>query len=350
MDNIPERRTTLKDVALEAGVSVSLVSHVLNNYPSIREETRRRVWAAREKLGYEPNLAARQLRSQRVGKSVRTRNLALVILEENLDYTLSMPLIDAFSRDLHARSLHPLVLKLPESIEGERDLPASLRDRSVDGFLLMGDLRPRHLRLFESLQLPYVIIGNEESTPKCVIVKPDVSAGAAEAMKKLFAMGHTRIGFVSERMDTCYHLEILAAFRQAYERRGMPLNEDWVQISGQAFKGGFEPMMRLLAMPERPTAVLFANVRIAAHALEALRQRHLEVPEAMRLLAFSGTVEVEIRPEIDRIIVDYEMMGTVAIKALLDRIADPGQPGVTISIPCASTAGRAYGSALPVGR
>ena len=338
-DGNPNRRSTLKDVALEAGVSISMVSHVLNNYPSIREETRKRVWAAKEKLDYQPNQAARQLRRRSAGRNGGTRNLALVILENPPACVLTLPLIDVFSRDLHARDLHPLVLKLPATIESERDLPASLRNRGVDGLILTGDLSSRCLELFGSLNLPYVIVGNEEPNPKCTTVKPDVSTGTADGMKALFALGHTRIGFVTEQMDTCYHQEILAAFRQSYERRGLELKEDWIQVSGQVSEGGIEPMRRILQAQDVPTAILFTNVRIAANGLEMLRQRHLEVPRDMRLLAFSGTVEVEIRPEIDRIIVDYEVLGLVAIKALLDRIADPQQPGVTISVPCSVSVG-----------
>ncbi len=71
------RCTTLRDVAEEAGVSVSLVSHVLNNYPSFREETRRRVWAASGKLGYKPNQNARQLQAQCKNGTLRTRNIAM---------------------------------------------------------------------------------------------------------------------------------------------------------------------------------------------------------------------------------------------------------------------------------
>jgi LacI family transcriptional regulator len=335
----PDRRPTLKDVALEAGVSVSMVSHVLNNYPSIREETRKRVWAAKEKLDYQPNQAARQLRRQSANRAGGTRNLALVILENPPACVLTLPLIDVFSRDLHARDLHPLVLKLPATIESERDLPASLRNRGVDGVILTGDLSSRCLELFGSLNLPYVVVGNEEPSPKCTTVKPDVSSATADGMKALFALGHTRIGFVTEQLDTCYHREILAAFRQAYERRGLPLREEWIQASGRVSEGGIVPMKRLLQAQDVPTAILFTNVRIAANGLEMLRQHHLDVPGDMRLLAFSGTVEVEIRPEIDRIIVDYEVLGLVAIKALLDRIADPLLPGLTIGVPCSVSVG-----------
>lgn len=343
----PSSSPTLQDVAREAGVSVSLVSHVLHNYPSIRPETRRRVLAAREKLGYQPDLHARNLRARRRQNPAATRHVGLVIVETKPSYPLYMPLIDAFSRDLHRRELHPLVLALPAGVRREDELPASLRDREMDGFLLTGELSAETLNLFASLDLPYVIVGNEAAAPGRRIVQPDVATGTAEAMKILFDLGHTRVALVAERLDTRYHQEILAAFRQAYQRRSLSLKEDWIYTSGRIDEGGFEPMERLLNAPELPTAILFTNIRMAANAWQLLRERGLQVPQQMSLLAFSGTTEPEGRVPIDRMVVDYEALGTLAVKALLERIADPAQPGLTVNLPCAYWKGSTCGAPAP---
>lgn len=328
-------RPTLRDVAREAGVSVSLASHVLNNYPSIREETRQRVWAAREKVGYKPNLHARHLRSGGSGaSSSRTRNVALVVAETNPPYAIYMPLISAFSRELLQHDLNPLVFALPTEVRSERELPASLRDRTVDGFLLTGELSIPTLDLFDSLELPYVVVGNEVVDSRRTMIQPDVGTATVEAMRSLFDLGHKAIGLVSERFTTCYHQMILSAFRQAYREREMELKSEWIQSSGRREEGGFEPMERLLGLANRPTALLFTNMRIAANAFAMARDRGLGVPGDLSLVTFSGTAEPETSVAIDRLVVDYQMLGTLAVKVLLDRIADPTQPCLTINVPC----------------
>lgn len=329
-----KKRPTLKDVAQEAGVSFSMVSHVLNNYPSIRETTRQRVWDARQKLGYQPNLHARTLRASHRLPQALTRNIGLVIVESNPSYPIYMPLISSFSQELHQRDLHPLVLTMPTSIKTERDLPASLRDRNMDGFLLIGALSEDLFVLFDSLGLPYVIVGNEVAGSKRSMVKPDVATGVAEGMDLLFGLGHTEIGLVAERLTSCYHQEILSGFRGAYAQRGLELRDEWIQSSGRINEGGYAPMERLLRIEKVPSAILFTNIRVALNALNLMRQRDFEIPVDVSLLTFSGTDESENFMPIDRMVVDYAILGTVAVKTLLERVADPATPCLTVSVPC----------------
>jgi len=328
------KHPTLRDVAREAGVSVSLVSHVLNNYPSIREETRQKVWAAREKLGYKPNLHARQLRAVGSAGAVRTRNLALVIVETEPSYPIYMPLITAFSGELLQRDLNPLVFTLPTELSTQRELPACLRDRTVDGFLLTGELSRSTLELFDSVELPYVVVGNEVADSHRTLVQPDVSTATAEAMKRLFDLGHTAIGLIGEQFNSCYHQLILSAYRQALKERELEQKPEWIQSGGRHKEGGFEPMERMLALPDRPTAILFTNIRIAANAFALAREHGLSIPDDLSLLAFSGTAEPEGHVAINRLIVDYQLLGVIAVKMLLERIAEPAQPRLTVSVPC----------------
>jgi len=328
-----EKRVTLRDVAKEAGVSASMVSHVLHNYPAIREETRRKVWAASAKLGYKPNLQARQLRAG-VSGAGRTRNLALVIVETDPPYAIYMPMINTFSRELLQRDLHPLVLSLPTEIGSVGELPACLRDRSVDGFLLMGELSRDTMGLFDSLALPYVVVGNEGADSNRTLIQPDVATATREAVQRLFEMGHKDIGLVSERFVSGYSQMILFAFRQAYRERELDLKPEWIQSSGRRLEGGIEPMKRMLALSNRPTALLFTNIRIAANAYGLAREHGLEIPGDLSMVAFSATGEREAQVPVDRLVVDYPMLGTLAVKLLLEKIEDPAHPRLTVNLPC----------------
>lgn len=328
----------LKDVAAEAGVSVATASQALNNYPNISEATRQKVWQAKEALGYMPNANARNLRMNRGSRQTRTStgNLALVIVHPVPDHTLFyMTLVTGFSTAVQGRDLHPLVLTLSSIPQSEREMPASLRNRGVDGFLLTGVVPPPVLARFASLGLPCVLLGNEDLEQECCLVKPDVAAGTLGAMKRLFSLGHTAIGLIAQRMDTCYHREIFEAYKLAYERQGLPFRNQWVRNIGAPIAEPDREVEALLGLSPRPTALLLTNTRSAGLTYDLLQRRGIRIPGDMSLVTFSGTSETEIRTTIDRIVVDNEVLGTVGVRALLDRIAAPDQACVSISVPCA---------------
>jgi LacI family transcriptional regulator len=338
---IMKRDVVLKDVAEEAGVSVATASQVFNNYPNISESTRKKVWQAKETLGYMPNAHARNLRVNRGSRQSRTAtgNLALVIVDPQPNPSYYMNLVQGFSASVQERDLHPLVLMVTSVPPSEREMPASLRNRGVDGLLLTGIIPSPVLERFMALGLPCVVLGNEEFEQECCIVKPDVAAGTLGAMKKLFALGHKAIGLVTQRLDTCYHREILDAYKLAYTRQGLVPRDEWVRNIGEPLKGPMSAIDALLTLSPRPTALLFTNTRSAGQAYDQIQRSGLNIPRDISLITFSGTSETEIRDSIDRIVVDNEALGTLGVKTLVDRIAGPNQPNVCVSIPCACVDG-----------
>lgn len=342
-----KRSVVLKDVADEAGVSIATASQVLNNYPNIKESTRKRVWKAKEDLGYQPNAHARNLRVNRGQRQATTAtgNIALVIVDPVPNITYYMTMVHGFSKAVQERDLHPLVLTMTSVPLSEREMPASLRNRGVDGFLITGVIPPSVQSHFAALGLPYVLLGNEDTEQDCCIVKPDVVAGTFAAMRKLFGLGHKAIGLVAQRLDTCYHREILEAYKLAYERQGLAFRRDWIRDLGAPLAEPTGEIEALLGLSPRPTALLFTNTRAAGQAFDQLQKRGLEVPRDMSLMAFSGTSEADIRTSIDRIVVDNEALGKIGLKTLLDRIASPGQSCLSVSLPCAVVEGGSCGVA-----
>ncbi len=331
----------LRDVAEQAGVSVATASQALNNYPNISESTRKKVWQAKEDLGYEPNAHARSLRVNRGRRQTTTAtgNVALVIVDPVPNITYYMAMVHGFSKAVQERDLHPLVLTLTSVPLSEREMPASLRNRGVDGFLIAGVIPPAVQSHFSALGLPYVLLGNEDTEPECCIVKPDVVAGTFATMKKLFAMGHKAIVLVAQRLDTCYHREILEAYKLAYERQGLALRREWIRDLGAPLAEPTGEIEALMGLSPRPTALLFTNTRSAGNAFDQLQKRGVEIPRDMSLISFSGTSETDIRASIDRIVVDNEALGKIGFKTLLDRIAMPGQACMSVSLPCAVVEG-----------
>ena len=178
----------LKDVAVRAGVSIRTVSNVVNDYPYVRAETRARVQAAIDELGYRPNLTARQLRRGRTGM------IALAVPDLTVPYFAELA-----GHVLMAAERQGLTLLIEETA-GSRDREVMLvqgpRSKAIDGLLLSplgvdADDLPTG-----SESVPLVLLGERIYDPRFDHVAIDNVAAAETATRHLLASGRRRVAAV----------------------------------------------------------------------------------------------------------------------------------------------------------
>jgi DNA-binding LacI/PurR family transcriptional regulator len=263
---------TIKDVAREAGVSISTVSHSLSGKRPISEPTRRRVLEAVERLGYRPNWNARSL------VSGRTRVIGLVVAD------ISNPFYPTAARgveDVAIERDYSLVICSTDGNERrEREYIDVLEARQVDGIVYMAGLGSNR-RLAElvarggipvvtaderlrDLDLPGVFLMNER-------------AGAMVA-DHLAALGHTRLGFIGGPRHLPTVGERLAGFAAGAASHGLALADGWVTYADNRAEGGQLAAAVLMALDVPPTAVFVANDMMALGVLEYCRSAGLAVP------------------------------------------------------------------------
>jgi|GEM_PF-5126176 len=333
------RKPTIKDVAREAGVSPTTASYAFNDSPLLPESTKQRVRAAGEKLGYQPNLFARNLRRNRHDTPFRTGNIGFVTLDRNIEDVIYMPLIKAFSQEIQSRKKHPIYLNVPVDKFVGGWQPLYLRERNLDGFLLTGILTEEAVDLFQQFGIPFVILGNYNLRARVPMVKTDVSRGVSEGLDYLFSLGHTDIGLVSEIFIHEYQQEVVREYRDWFRRKGLPLNELWIQESGCIYEGGFVPTERLLGFSQQPTAILVTDYRVACGVMKTLERHGLKAGEDVSVLALSGNEYVQYPYLIDRIAVDTEEWVRLGISLLMEHIESTQKPPVTTLFPYTLHAG-----------
>ena len=193
-NRVARKHVGIRDVAAAAGVSVTTVSHVLNDTPHTRtsDDTRNRVKAAAEELGYQPNRLARGLRIQASGmvgliteEIATTPHAGKIILgaqEEASRQNLMLAIINS--------SLNP-------SVEiGSAEVRAFL-DRQADGVIYATVYHDEVNPPEEMLGIPAVLIGARDSRGEIPSFMPDERAGAASVVDMLVAAGHKRIAFAA---------------------------------------------------------------------------------------------------------------------------------------------------------
>ncbi|HEX2134196.1 MAG TPA: LacI family DNA-binding transcriptional regulator [Actinophytocola sp.] len=311
----------MKDVAALAGVSITTVSHVVNSTRSVAPETRAKVLDAIERTGYTGDAIARSL------VTGGTRSLGVAISLAANPYFAE--LIRAIEHET-TRSGYTLVLAdTHDEPDAEQAAVRTLRSRRVDGLILTPSPRATGTVLPElrRLGLPVVLLDRLTTSQDLDQVGPENVYATSGLVGHLADLGHRRIGMISGAPGLATTSERVLGYRLGLGRARLTWDEELV-VSGGTGLGG------LLALDDPPTAVIAGNNAMLTGVLHECRRRGLKVG---RDLAVVGYDEVEwaelLDPPVTTVAQPVEEMGRLAVRLLLDRIADPDRPPVTKRLP-----------------
>lgn len=312
-----ERRATIVDVARRAGVSKGLVSFALNGRPGVSAQTRERILAAAEELGWQPSQRAR-------GLSVsRAFALGLVVARpaELLGADPFFPAFIAGVETVLSERGQALVLQVVTSPEAEVEGYSRLaRDGRVDGVFLL-DLREKDPRfaLLEELGLPAVTLNRWPGESRFPAVCLDDRAGIGSAVRHLADLGHTRIAHVSGPHDFVHGAHRRGAWADALDELGLPRGPE-VESDFSA-DGGTAATQRLLSRTDPPTAIVYANDLMAVAGMAVARERGLSVPEQVSMTGFDDSVLAQhVHPPLTTVRTDTFSWGRQTASTLLDLI------------------------------
>ena len=308
----PPARPTIADVARRAGVSIAAVSFAVNGRAGVGEETRRRILAAAEELGWRPSAPARALTSARAGAVGLVLARALGVLETD-------PFFIRFLAGIE-RGLAPhdeaLLLQVADSPAEEIDPGAYVRlvaAGRVDGFLLT-DVRlddPR-FALVAGLGVPAVVAGRPGPDCPFPAVETDHAAGMAAMVDALSARGHERIGFVGGFAHYEHVMRRRSEWEAGLARAGL--------APGPAAHADLaDPDARAATarvLEARPSAVVYTSDLLAMGGLAAARERGLRVPEDLAVAGFDDSPMAAIA-DLASVRIDYAGLGEAAAAALM---------------------------------
>ena len=315
MAHISSAGASLADVAKLAGVSAQTVSRVANDSPSVRSDTRERVLAAMEQLGYRPSFAARSLRRG----SYRSVGVAV---SGNISDTGRRLQVEGTARVASARAFAmTLVLLDVEATFAE----ASRRIESlpVDGQILHLSSVPADFDCFEPpAALPTVIISTRPHS-LCATVSNDQVACSRTIVEHLIGKGHREIRFVGGKPNSPTNLSRIQGWEETLAAHGLavaePLLGDW------SADCGYELGARLAA-DESCTAVYASNDAVALGVIQALRDAGKRVPEDVSVVGVDDSLAgIVPKLELSSYRFDNERVGSVAFDLAVGPSAD-GQP------------------------
>jgi DNA-binding LacI/PurR family transcriptional regulator len=277
---------TIRDVAKQAGVGLGTVSRVLNDSPLVSDATRQRVVDVIAELNYSPSLLARRLS---LGK---TLTIATV-----LPFLTRPSCVERLRgiESMLAKSEYDLIVFNVETT-GRRD--ACFRDvprrERVDGVLIIS-LTPRDddVAWFNSSGVPVVLVDAKHPALSCAMT--DDVRGGRLATRHLIDLGHRRIGYVSDPLESPFNftssLDRFWGYRAALDAAGIVFRPEYHQ---QGKHGRYEARRlttELLTLPQPPTAIFAASDTQAMGVLEAAQDVGLRVPQDLSVVGYDD-VEV----------------------------------------------------------
>jgi LacI family transcriptional regulator len=314
----------MKDVAELAGVSITTVSHVVNSTRSVAPETKARVLAAVEQTGYTGDAIARSL----VTGGTRTLGVAISLVANRY----FAELLRSMEHEI-TRSGYTLVLAdTHDDPATEQAAIRMLRSRRVDGLILTPSPRESGTVLPElrPLGIPVVLVDRLTNAQDVDQVGPENIYASSDLVQHLASLGHRRIAMISGTEGLATTTERVLGYRLGLGRAKLTWDAALV-VSGQP---AAEALGQLLALPEPPTAVVAGNNVALTGVLHECRARGLKVGRDLAVVGYDDVEWAElVDPPVTTIAQPVAEMGHVAVRMLLDRIADPSRKASTARLP-----------------
>ena len=301
----------MEDVARLAGVSRALVSLVIRDSPKVSERSRRDVLAAAERLGYRPNLLARNLASR--------RTMTIGVLLNDLHNPFFAEVADGILEEADQTEYGVLFSTGRRRPADEAQAVEAFLELRVDGIILVSPHIPARRIEAAAQEVPLVVVARVLRSPVVDTVSNDERVGADLAVEHLVGLGHEQIVHIDGGSGAGGPPR-RAGYRRAMRRHGLAeqarvVHGDFTELSGS------RAVSQLLGDGDLPTAIFAANDLSAVGALDRLEEAGLRVPADVSLVGYDNTgLAAMHHMSLTTIDQPRAAMGRLAVVTLLERI------------------------------
>ena len=319
-------KPTIRDVAAEAGVSIAAVSNVLNNRGRIGEKARVRILEASKRLGYFPNAAGSSLRSR------KTDNIGLLFypscakIFNNAFYSEVMT---ALEEEL-TRMNQSLLLAGYDISTQQNELPKFIRSGNVDGAIIMGGCPNDFVeRIHEFRNLPLLLLDTDINSMVIDSITSDSFHAEIRAVQYLAKCGHSNIAFIRYDQNDFNQDVREKGVLEGAKQAGLPEPKIIrININHEAYAETCK------LIHQGVTAILAVNDNMGAELVQLAFGNGLRVPEDFSLIGFDDSrYAISVSPALTTLRTDKRTLGTLGVRTLLERIADPDLPARKLILP-----------------
>lgn len=316
INNKKQHRTSLKDLALELGVSIATVSRALRNSPEIGKEMQQRVKELAKKLNYRPNPFAQSLR--------REAPKIIGVVVPNLVTHYYSAVLDGIEDRARREGYSVISANSHENYEDEAHAVDNFISMHVEGIVACLSQTTTDYHHFEEIAemgIPLVFFGRTCLTERFSSVTANGDEAARQATQHLIDTGSRRIAFVGGPN----HLDMVRrrkhGYLEALRDNHLPIDRDIVICDKIDYQVALERTLQLLKSDKRPDAILAFNDIITFAAFTAIKESGLRIPDDVALIGFTDDVHAAyVTPRMSAIQDQSYKMGVKACELLLRSI------------------------------
>ncbi len=318
-----QQQVTIKDIAIAVGMSVSSVSRALSDHPHISEETKVKVNAVAQQLGYRYNALAAALR--------RSRSKTIGLIVPRISMAFQAAVITAIQNSLQDFGYNLMIFQSNESPEQEEKIVNLLMGTQVEGLIVSVTLYTKDYHVFDRSTLgnvPVVFYDRVPIDKACHKIVGDEYSGGYQVTKHLLEQGCRRIAHISGPLSCSIYLQRLNGYKEALREFRVPYDEDIVYFHELNKENTLKSCDLLFTGKQVPDAVFACNDTSALAVLEYAREHQISVPTQLKVTGYANDSRTEIsRPQISSVEQFPHLMGEGAAKLIMDLIEGSEQPG-----------------------
>ena len=323
---------TIKDIAKAAGVSTATVSYVINGTKSVSSKRKNRVLEIIEKTGYTPLNAARCLRTKKPG-------VIGILVEDIMAYPTS-PIIDGISEHIEKTEYGMLLsnLRMIDSLYNRyeqiihhkekimNEMSFLVKSANVGAIIYVGMFDRDISKVLDDIGVPLIVAYSTSTMRHANFVTYENENMQEELAKYVIDAGHKKIALLCGHPETAPAMLRFKGIKRAFDKAGLPLDENLVKNGTWSHVSGARCMKELLDnRKEHPfTAVISMNDHMAVGAYGAIREVGLTIPGDISVVGFDNRDLSEfVYPPLTTAEIDLKQIGYAAATEAVKRLAEP---------------------------
>ena len=316
------KKTSLKDIAQRAGVSMALVSYVLNGKEKesrVGQEIAGKIKQIASELGYQPNHLAKSLRS---GK---THTIGLIIADISNPFFANIARVVEDEAKRHGYTV--IIGSSDENAEKSRDLLNVLINRQVDGFIIVSaEDSQEQIQYLKDKKIPFVLLDRYFPAIQSDFVSTNHYKAAYNAGVHLVKNGYKRIGMIAYDSQLFHMQERIRGYVEALTDNHIPFQEHWLKrVRISAIEQGVKAAIDEMMASEQPVdALMFATYSLAINGLKYINELRLNVPGDLAIVSFGQAEAFDLYYcPITYLKQPIGLLGQTAVELLVKKLKEP---------------------------
>lgn len=317
-----KRHISLKDLALELGVSISTVSRALKDHPNISPEVKDRVKKLAEEWDYRPNPLAMGLLRQ------NTKTIGVIVPDLVTHFFSSV--ISGIESYASKQGYYIIISSSYESLQKEKECIENLLNSRVEGLIVSLSFQTEDYSHFEDLDrkgIPLVFFDRTCLSGKVSTVVADNRDAARKISNHFFESGYRKIAYIAGPAYLNISAERQKGYLDSLRENNLELKPDYLVHCELNPEGATEATRKLLALPDPPDAIFGINDTVAFAAMKEIRKQGLRIPEDIGIIGFTDDYHATVvHPPLSSVSHPTFEMGETAAKLFFESLDGDHSP------------------------